>query len=39
MGKFAIWQKMAMFVVLKNQLLLVLEECLATQMKDIDLIL
>jgi len=26
-----------MFVVLKNQLLLVVEECLAPQMKDVDL--
>ena len=26
-----------MFVVIKNQLLLVVEECLASQMKDIDL--
>ena len=37
MGEFAIWQKMTMFRELKNQLLVFLQKCLTTQMKDLDL--
>ena len=37
MREFAIWQKMTIFRELKNQLLVFLQKCLTTQMKDLDL--